>query len=157
MVQVDELVSCGLGDTLWNSQGSKNRLVQKLTRSLTKGIAFLFLRSGMLSMLYRAPPILQKWTNNGNNKKQNTDWAKFALASLTTTWTQSVKINNVFKYLGGSYWFSLRVAATALWLLTLLIKAEKRFQRSLLWPEGIIKMRRTGCYRSSNQKNGKHD
>lgn len=148
MAQVDKVVMCGLGDRLgeiWNSRGSINRLVQKLTRSLTRGIAFLFLRSGMLSMLYRAPPILQKQTNNN---EKNTLIELFAMTSLTTTWTQLVKINNVFKYLGhmpaflvGSYRFSLMVAATASWLLTLLIKAEKRFQRFLLGPEGKIKTR----------------
>lgn len=49
----------GLGRFETLSQGNIKRLVQKLTRSLTRGIAFLFLRSGMLSMLYRAPPILE--------------------------------------------------------------------------------------------------
>lgn len=47
------------GDLRHLVRGNIKRLVQKLTRSLTRGIAFLFLRSGMLSMLYRAPPILE--------------------------------------------------------------------------------------------------
>lgn len=71
-VEVDEAADCELIDRLgeiWNSRGSINRLVQKLTRSLTRGIAFLFLRSGMLSMLYRAPPILQTQTTSTNKAK----------------------------------------------------------------------------------------
>ncbi len=62
-VQQSRLKSCvidGLRRCETLSQGNIKRLVQKLTRSLTRGIAFLFLRSGMLSMLYRAPPILEK-------------------------------------------------------------------------------------------------
>lgn len=50
----------GLGRRETLSLKTEMRLVQKLTRSLTRGIAFLFLRSGMLSMLYRAPPMLKK-------------------------------------------------------------------------------------------------
>lgn len=48
---------CGTHEAL--SQDNIKTLVQKLTRSLTRGIAFLFLRSGILSMLYSAPPILE--------------------------------------------------------------------------------------------------
>ena len=53
-------------------------MVMKLTRSLTRGMVFLFLRSGMLSMLYRAPPTLK------HKHKENVD------VSLDDVWVHTI-------------------------------------------------------------------
>lgn len=82
------LLSCEIdGLARWEtlSQGEYiNRLVQKLTRSLTRGIAFLFLRSGILSMLYKAPPILD--TKHAQSNIQHQHQLLRQLLSRTWTW-----------------------------------------------------------------------
>lgn len=79
-IKIREEERDGLGRCETLSQKTEMRLEQKLTRSLTRGIAFLFLRSGMLSMLYRAPPMLGKETHHISASYQIT-----AVKNLDTT------------------------------------------------------------------------
>lgn len=103
------------------------RLEQKLTRSLTRGIAFLFLRSGMLSMLYRAPPMLENMTH-----KISALFHKTAVKNLDTT--DQLPVHKRLALCLSSYRF-LAIMLSASQLLTLQIKVVRQSQHVLLGPD----------------------
>lgn len=67
---------------------NKKKKKKTLTTSLTKGIGFLFLRSGMLSMPNIPPPLKIKKYGYSSNGKQ-----KFGEEQLNNNMVQTVKKN----------------------------------------------------------------